>query len=102
MPWEMPWDYLEPGAVAPGRRARTSRLFEQITDLGQQLFLPGRFRRCRCGFVLALQLVQEANDQKQHEGDDDEVQRQREEIAPGQHRALLLGVGPIARGNRVT
>src|SRR6476646_314122 len=34
----------KPSAIALSTGARTSRLFEEITDLGQQLLLTGRFR----------------------------------------------------------
>src|SRR5437879_11519213 len=72
----------------------TLALLEEITNLGQQFFLPGQLRRWR-GFVLALQLVHGANDYEQHERNDEEVQRQRQEIAPSQYGALLFGVGQI-------
>src|SRR5207245_9390344 len=70
-------------------------LLEEIADLRQQFFLPGELGRGRRLF-LALELVHEADHDEQHEGDDDEVQRQGEETAPSQHGALLFGVREVA------
>ena len=80
--------------------ARASRLLEEIADLGQQLDLGRRLRR-RGGLrlVLALQLVHGTDHQEQHEGNDDEVDRQREEVAPSQDGALLFRVREICGGD---
>src|ERR1700680_2376112 len=67
----------------------TSSLLEEIADLGQQFFLARRLRRRGgCSLVLALQRIHETDDDEQHKGDDHEIDRQRQEIAPRQHRAL--------------
>src|SRR5208337_2634039 len=54
-------------------------LLQEIANLGEQFFLAAWLRRRRGSFLLVLQLVHETNDNEQHEGDDDEVQRQRQE-----------------------
>src|SRR5689334_2535620 len=77
----------------------TLALLEEIADLGQQLFLPGQFRRRRRSLFLALELVHGADHDEQHEGDNQEVNGQGEETAPGQHGALLFGIREVAGGD---
>src|ERR1041385_2558411 len=74
----------------------TSRLLQEIADLGEQFFLTARLRR---RLMLALQRVDGPDGQKQHESDDEEVERYGEEIAPRQHRALLLRIGKVRGGD---
>src|SRR3954463_11107938 len=77
-------------------------LLQEVADLGQQLFLLGQlWRRGRRRLVPALQLVHETDHDEQDEGDDEEIQRQREKIAPRQHRALLLGVRKVVGSDRL-
>src|SRR4051812_5401875 len=73
-----------------------SRPLQQVADLGEQDGLFARFDRLGgLRGLLVLDPVHDANDEEQNEGDDDEVQRQGQKIAPGQYGALLLGVGQI-------
>src|SRR5690349_2082588 len=68
-------------------------LLEEIADLGQQHDLRRRLRRFRgLGLFLALQCVHGTDHQEQHEGDDDEVDRQRQEAAVSKHGALLFRI----------
>jgi hypothetical protein len=60
-------------------------------DLGQQFFLLGRRRRL--GLFLADQMAHRPDRQEQREGDDDEVERDRQEMSVRQNGALLLRLG---------
>src|SRR5206468_11021061 len=61
---------------------------EQIADLDKRHFLAWRPRRL-CLLVL---LQAGLDDEEQHPCQDDEIDRNSEKIAPGEHRALLLGL----------
>jgi len=93
--------------IALGRRARTPArhvpaplmfrprstlsLFQKVADLGKQLRLARRLRRLGgLGGFRLLQLRQPPDRQEQHEGDDQEIEDDREKIAPSQHGALFL------------
>src|SRR5258707_4348477 len=100
-PWWLPmWCWAggpesAPTQSGPGRsKSRplcSPSRFQKIADLGKQFHLARRLRRLGWlgGFGL-LQPGQSANREEQHKRDDQEIDDDREEVAPGQHGPLLL------------
>ena len=68
-------------------------LFEKIPDLHEQFFLCGRLGGSGSGFFPdghRLGLVDRFHDEEHDEGNDDEIDADRDEIPVGNHRTLLL------------
>src|ERR1043166_6524314 len=77
---------------------RLSLFRQQIAYLLEQHFLARRRRGL--GFLVQAQPVHALDGEEQHAGDEDKINADGDEAAPGEHRALLLGVGERGGGHR--
>src|SRR6266576_7148168 len=69
----------------------SSGFLQEVANLGEQFDLRRRLARIGglCGFLL-LQGGKPLDGEEQHEGDDEEVDHDRDETSPNQYRALFF------------
>src|SRR5712671_1171328 len=88
-----------PGLSKSRPLCRPSR-FQKIADLGEQFHLARRLRRLgQLGGFRLLQLGQSPNREEQHKRDDQEIDDDREEVAPSEDCPLLPGVRQCRGGD---
>src|SRR5271157_3941035 len=77
-----------PGALAPREKLR---LFQEVAYLGKQFSLPrGLGRLGRLGGLLALQGGNALDHREQYEGNDEEIDHDRDETSPSQYGTLFF------------